>query len=97
MEQEPSDVLTVEECAELLKVSARTVYKLVSDQPGPDKIRARKVGRAWRIWREEVERFLRHEGPLGTPVPERPPRRRQTRRPAGGKQSLPSPALARSR
>jgi len=66
MQESNSEVLTIEECAELLKVSPRTVYKLVSDDPEPHKILARKVGRSWRIWREEVERYLRHQGALET-------------------------------
>lgn len=65
MRKTNNEVLTIEECAALLKVSTRTVYKLVSDAPQPDRIPARKVGRAWRIWREEVERFLRHTGITG--------------------------------
>ena len=69
MQEEVSDVLTIEECADLLKVSPRTIYKLVTASRDPDKIRARKVGRAWRIWREEVERFLNYQPSFETALP----------------------------
>ena len=82
MQQTFSEVLTVEECAELLKVSPRTVYKLVSNDPAPNKIRARKVGRSWRIWREEVEQFLRHQGNFDSPLQAAGRHTRQARRPA---------------
>ena len=55
------DVLTIDQCAELLKVSTRTVYGLVSDERIPGKIFAKKVGRSWRILRSEIERFLSEE------------------------------------
>ena len=55
------DVLTIDQCAELLKVSTRTVYDLVSDELIPGKIFAKKVGRSWRILRSEIERFLSEE------------------------------------
>jgi excisionase family DNA binding protein len=55
------DVLTIEQCADILKVSTHTVYGLVSPERRPDKIFARKVGRSWRILRSEVERFLTEE------------------------------------
>ena len=55
------DVLTIDQCAELLKVSTRTVYDLVSDERIPGKIFAKKVGRSWRILRSEIERFLSEE------------------------------------
>ena len=76
MQEEVSDVLTIEECADLLKVSPRTIYKLVTASRDPDKIRARKVGRAWRIWREEVERFLNYQPSLESALPQAAPRRR---------------------
>ena len=55
------DVLTIDQCAELLKVSTRTVYDLVSDELIPGKIFAKKVGRSWRILRSEIEMFLSEE------------------------------------
>jgi len=55
------EILTIEQCAQLLKVSPWTIYDLVADERRPDKIFARKVGRSWRILRSEVERFLTEE------------------------------------
>ena len=57
-ENNKDEILTVNQCAELLKVSPWTIYDLVSSERQPDKIFARKVGRSWRILRSEVERFL---------------------------------------
>ena len=42
--------LRVEEAAELLKVSTRTIYKLINDGDLP----AVRVGNKWRIRRDEV-------------------------------------------
>ena len=55
------NILTIDQCAELLKVSTRTVYDLVADERIPGKIFAKKVGRSWRILRSEIERFLSEE------------------------------------
>ena len=56
-----SDILTVDQAAELLKVGNRTIYKLLSDERQPGKIFAKKVGRTWRILRSEIEKFLSEE------------------------------------
>ena len=56
-----NEILTAQECADLLKVHIKTVYNLLSERRDPDKIFARKVGREWRIERKEVERFLSQE------------------------------------
>ncbi|MHB1334804.1 MAG: helix-turn-helix domain-containing protein [Candidatus Humimicrobiaceae bacterium] len=55
------DVLTIDQCAEILKVSSHTVYALVSDERIPGRIFANKVGRSWRILRSEVDNFLLRE------------------------------------
>lgn len=55
------EILTAQEAADLLKVHVKTVYSLVSEERAPDKIFARKVGREWRIKREEVMRYLNQE------------------------------------
>jgi excisionase family DNA binding protein len=60
-EDNKDEVLTIEQCAQLLKISPRTVYELVSAERQPGKIFAKKVGRSWRILRREVERFLSEE------------------------------------
>ncbi len=48
------EVLTVEEVAKLLRVSRKTVEKLIYAK----KLHAVKVGRVWRIPRAAVEAFL---------------------------------------
>lgn len=55
------EILTIKECAELLKVSPWLVYGLVSQERVPGKIFAKKVGRSWRIHRRELEAFLLEE------------------------------------
>lgn len=55
------DILTIEQCSELLRVSTRTIYDLVSDERIPGRIFANKVGRSWRILRSEVDNFLLRE------------------------------------
>lgn len=60
-EEIKDDILTIEQCAQLLKISPRTVYDLVSAERLPGKIFAKKVGRSWRILRREVERYLSEE------------------------------------
>ena len=56
-----SDVLTIEQTAEYLKVSPSTVYNLVSEEKISGKIFAKKVGVQWRIKLEELDRFLSEE------------------------------------
>jgi len=55
------DILTINQTAQLLKVSPSTVYELVSAERQPGKIFAKKVGRSWRIMRKEVDNFLSEE------------------------------------
>lgn len=55
------EILTIEQCARLLKISPRTIYELVSAERQPGKIFAKKVGRSWRILRREVERYMSEE------------------------------------
>lgn len=50
MENSSSDILTIEETAELLKIPRSSVYKLA--QQG--KIPAKKVGRHWRFHRQTL-------------------------------------------
>ena len=57
-ENSKDDILTINQAAELLKVSPSTVYELVSDEGEPGKLFARKVGRSWRITRKEIDNFL---------------------------------------
>ena len=60
-EETKDDILTIEQCAQLLKISSRTVYDLVSAERQTGKIFAKKVGRSWRILRREVERYMSEE------------------------------------
>ena len=60
-EENKDEILTIEQCAQLLKISSRTVYDLVSAERQPGKIFCKKVGRSWRILRREVERYLSEE------------------------------------
>jgi excisionase family DNA binding protein len=49
-----SDILTVEEAAELLKIPRSSVYKLAQE----GKIPAQKVGRHWRFYRPTLLRWI---------------------------------------
>jgi len=60
-EENKDEILTIDQCAQLLKISSRTVYELVSADRQPGKIFAKKVGRSWRILRREVERYMSEE------------------------------------
>ena len=44
-ENSKDDILIIDQAAQLLQVSSRTVYDLVSDERVPGKIFAKKVGR----------------------------------------------------
>ena len=61
VENSKDDILTIDQAAQLLKVSSKTVYDLVSEERTPGKIFAKKVGRAWRIMRKEIDSFLSEE------------------------------------
>ena len=51
-------VMTLEEAATFLKVSETTVYQLVRS----GELKARKVGREWRILKSQLVEFLKLEG-----------------------------------
>lgn len=50
----PGDILTIREVADYLKVTERTLYRLVQD----GKVPAFKVGNSWRFRREDLERWI---------------------------------------
>jgi excisionase family DNA binding protein len=50
----PSDVLTADEAARYLRVSRKTLYRLVS----AGQIPGQKVGRSWRFRRADLVAFL---------------------------------------
>jgi excisionase family DNA binding protein len=55
-------VLTVEEVAKVLRVSKRSVYRLLSEGEQGDRIRAIRIGRLLRVERAELERYLSGQG-----------------------------------
>ncbi len=50
----PEDILTIREVAEYLKVTERTLYRLVQEGQLP----AFKVGNSWRFRRDDLERWI---------------------------------------
>ena len=55
-----TDVMTIEEVAEYLRIPRSSLYKLAQE----GKIPCRKVGRHWRFRRETIDRWL-EESPGG--------------------------------
>ena len=49
-----SDILTLKEAAEYLRVSRQTVYNMIKDR----RIKAYKVGREWRFFRSNIMEYL---------------------------------------
>lgn len=47
MKEEPNDIMTIEEAAEMLRIPVSSVYKLAQQR----RIPAQKVGRHWRFYR----------------------------------------------
>ncbi|MCO6436681.1 MAG: helix-turn-helix domain-containing protein [Phycisphaerae bacterium] len=52
--REPSDILTIEQLAEYLKISRSTLYKLVGD----GKLPGQKVGKRWRFHKAAIDQWL---------------------------------------
>lgn len=52
-----SDILTVEEVAEYLKLAKKTVYKLASEK----KIPAFRVGKFWRFKKTDIEEWIKNK------------------------------------
>ena len=50
----PEDILTIRVVADYLKVTERTLYRLVQE----GKLPAFKVGNSWRFRREDLERWI---------------------------------------
>ncbi len=48
------NLLTTEDVLSYLRVNARTVYRLIRD----GELRAVRVGRQWRVRRQDLERFV---------------------------------------
>ena len=53
----PEDVLTLKEVAEYLKVTERTIYRMVADR----KIPAFKVGGSWRSRLGEIDEWIKSQ------------------------------------
>jgi excisionase family DNA binding protein len=53
----PDDVLTLKEFAEYLKVTERTIYRMVADR----KIPAFKVGGSWRFRLVEIDSWIKEQ------------------------------------
>ena len=49
-----SDILTLKETAEYLRVSGQTGYNMIKDR----RIKAYKVGREWRFFRSDIMEYL---------------------------------------
>ena len=52
------ELMRVREVADVMKVSTTTVYRLIASEELP----ARRVGKAWRIKRSDVARYLKQGG-----------------------------------
>lgn len=57
MSAHKSDILTVTEVAEYLKVAGRTLYRLAAAK----KISSFKVGGTWRFSRAEIEQWIKSQ------------------------------------
>lgn len=51
------EILTIEQVAELLQLNYYTVYRMVARSEIP----ASKIGRAWRIQRKDVLKFIEEQ------------------------------------
>ena len=60
MPKPDSDILTILEVANYLKVAERTVYRLAAAK----KIPAFKVGGAWRFSRAEIDQWIKSQSSL---------------------------------
>ena len=54
MNEEPGDILTIDELADYLRISRSTLYKLAQEGRVP----CQKVGRHWRFRKQAIDRWL---------------------------------------
>ena len=54
MDEEPGDILTIDELADYLRISRSTLYKLAQEGRVP----CQKVGRHWRFRKQAIDRWL---------------------------------------
>lgn len=57
MAKPKSDILTITEVAEYLKVAERTLYRLVAAK----KIPAFKIGGSWRFLRPDIDKWIKQQ------------------------------------
>ncbi|MEJ1958919.1 MAG: helix-turn-helix domain-containing protein [Nitrosomonadales bacterium] len=57
MKKPESDILTITEVSEYLKVAERTIYRLAAGK----KIPAFKVGGTWRFSRAEIDKWIKRQ------------------------------------
>ena len=56
-----TDIMTIKEVAEYLKVKEKTAYKLVAE----GKIPGFKVGGSWRFRKEEIDAWIKRQSAQG--------------------------------
>ena len=61
-ENKPSEVFSLQELSEYLKIPISTLYKLVRE----GKIPSQKIGRQWRFRKETINRWLDRKFPEGS-------------------------------
>lgn len=61
----PSNVMTVKEVAEYLRVNQRTVYRLAVDRKMP----GFKVGATWRFKRADIDGWIAEQSGIAAPMP----------------------------
>lgn len=55
------DILNFDEVCKLLKITQLSLDKIISNKRVPGKIYGKKFGRAWKIQRKDVYRYLNEE------------------------------------
>ena len=61
MDDEPGNILTIDELADYLRISRSTLYKLAQEGRVP----CQKVGRHWRFRKQAIDRWLGDGGADG--------------------------------
>lgn len=55
MERDNTEIITIDEMCEILKIGKNTAYRLLSSQAVP----AFRIGRYWKIPKQALEQFIR--------------------------------------
>ncbi len=61
MNENPGEVLTIEELAAYLRIPKSTLYKLVRE----GKVPSQKIGRHWRFLKNAIDAWLKEHRDLG--------------------------------